>query len=79
MNRIKIRELSRELGVTSRAVVDHCREVGLPVQNSISKLTMGQADQIRVAFAAKLSGVTSSGEDDVLAAHKVQSDGPASI
>ncbi len=35
---IKVKELARELGVTSRQLIDRCRAEGFPVQNSITKL-----------------------------------------
>lgn len=35
---IKIKDLAAELGVTSRELIDRCREDGLDVQNSITKL-----------------------------------------
>ncbi len=36
---IKINELAKEIGVPSRQVLDRCRAEGIPVQNSISKLS----------------------------------------
>jgi hypothetical protein len=47
---IKVKELARELGVTSRIVVDSCREAGWEVQNSVTRLTLHQAEQIRTQF-----------------------------
>lgn len=35
---IKIKDLSRELGVTSRVLIQRCRDNGLTVQNSVTKL-----------------------------------------
>ena len=35
---MKVKELSIELGVTSRAIVDRCREGGFTVQNSVTRL-----------------------------------------
>ena len=47
---VKIKELARELGVTSRQVIDRCRAEGLFVQNSITKLTAEQERQVREWF-----------------------------
>jgi hypothetical protein len=35
---IKIKELARELGITSRQLIDECRSRGVPAQNSITVL-----------------------------------------
>jgi len=35
---IKVKELARELGLTSRQLIDRCRAEGIAVQNSITKL-----------------------------------------
>ncbi len=43
---VKIKDLARELGVTSRILLDRCRAAEWPVQNSVSKLT---SDQVRQA------------------------------
>ena len=34
----KIKELAKELGVTSRDLISRCREKGLPVQNSVTRV-----------------------------------------
>lgn len=47
---IKIKDLARELGVTSRALIDRCRAEGLRVQNSITKITPSQAEMVRAWF-----------------------------
>ena len=47
---IKVKDLARELGTTSRNLVDSCRELGWTVQNSITRLTSQQAEQIRTRF-----------------------------
>ncbi len=53
MNRgLKIKELARELGVTSRVLMDRCREQGLDVQNSVTRLTAAEVAQARGWFAA---------------------------
>ena len=49
---IKIKDLAKEVGVTSRAMIDRCRLEGLHVQNSITKLTREQAGTIRAWFRA---------------------------
>lgn len=35
---ISVKELARELGLTSRSLIDRCRAEGIAVQNSITKL-----------------------------------------
>lgn len=47
---LKIKELAQELGVTSRVLIDKCREQGLPAQNSITKLSDAQAETARGWF-----------------------------
>ena len=47
---IKIKELARELSVTSRAVIDRCRSGGFFVQNSITRVDPHLEEQIRVWF-----------------------------
>jgi hypothetical protein len=37
---IKVKDLARELGVTSRELIERCRAEGLAVQNSITKLNV---------------------------------------
>ncbi|RJP35818.1 MAG: hypothetical protein C4547_08805 [Phycisphaerales bacterium] len=46
----KIKELARELGVTSRMLIERCRDEGLDVQNSVTRLTPAQAQQARGWF-----------------------------
>lgn len=36
---IKVKELARALGITSRALIDRCRAEGVFVQNSITRLS----------------------------------------
>ncbi len=48
----KIKELARELGITSRQLVDRCRAEGVAAQNSITRLTPAQAAQARGWFPA---------------------------
>jgi len=43
----KVKELARELGVTSRQLIDRCRQEGWPVQNSITRLDEDRAEIIR--------------------------------
>ncbi|MCP4251035.1 MAG: hypothetical protein GY778_28695 [bacterium] len=47
---VKIKELARELGVTSRAVIDRCRSGGFFVQNSITRVDPHLERQIRAWF-----------------------------
>lgn len=36
---IKVKELARRIGVTSREIIARCRAEGVPVQNSVTRLT----------------------------------------
>ena len=47
---IKVKELARQTGVTSRQIIDRCRAEGIPVQNSITKLTPQVERTVRVWF-----------------------------
>ncbi len=47
---IKVRTLARELGVTSRQILDRCRAEGVPVQNSITRLSPELERTIRAWF-----------------------------
>ncbi|HUU82683.1 MAG TPA: translation initiation factor IF-2 N-terminal domain-containing protein [Phycisphaerae bacterium] len=47
----KVKDLARELGVTSRAVIDRCRAEGLRVQNSITRLDAETERLVRSWFA----------------------------
>ncbi len=49
---IKIKDLARELGLTSRQLIDRCRAEGFPVQNSITKLNPQLERTVRSWFAA---------------------------
>jgi len=42
--------LARELGVTSRELINRCRAEGLFIQNSITKLDAGQVARVRAWF-----------------------------
>ena len=48
---IKVKELARELGMTSRRLIELCRANGLPVQNSITRIS--RIDDSRVRAWAK--------------------------
>ena len=48
----RIKELARELGVTSRQLINRCRAEGIPVQNSITKVSIEHERIIREWFAA---------------------------
>ena len=50
---IRVRDLARELGLSSRELLDRCRAEGLNVQNSISKLKIEQERLVRSWFAAE--------------------------
>ena len=45
-----IKRLAKELGLTSRQLLDRCRAEGLPIQNSITKLRDDQARRVRSWF-----------------------------
>lgn len=47
---IKIKELARELGITSRVLIDRCRAEGLTIQNSITKLPIDKERLVRAWF-----------------------------
>jgi len=47
----KIKELAKELDVAAKALVDRCRREGLPVQNSITRVTLEQERLVRSWFA----------------------------
>ncbi|MCH9002275.1 MAG: hypothetical protein IIC02_06845 [Planctomycetes bacterium] len=50
---IKIKELAKELGVTAKRLLLRCREEGLKVQNSITKLPPQDERLVRSWFADK--------------------------
>jgi hypothetical protein len=50
---IKVKDLARALGVTSRELIDRCRAEGMAVQNSITKLNVESERRLREWFAAK--------------------------
>ena len=50
---IKIKELAQELGVTAKRLLLRCREEGLHVQNSITKLPLRDERLVRSWFAEK--------------------------
>lgn len=51
-NGIKIKELARELGVTSRQLIDKCREIGIGAQNSITRIHPCDLPRVRALFTA---------------------------
>ncbi len=51
-NHVKVKDLARELGVTSRDIIDRCRTEGIPVQNSITKLAPDKVRLVRSWFSA---------------------------
>jgi hypothetical protein len=48
---IKLKDLARELGLTSRDLIERCRAAGIPVQNSITKLGHEAERTVRGWFA----------------------------
>lgn len=50
---VKVKDLAKELGVTSRDIIDRCRAEGIQVQNSITKLPPERARLVRSWFSAK--------------------------
>lgn len=52
----KIKELARELGVTSHRILERCRGEGVPAQNSASRLDLSTADRVRAWFNAAATG-----------------------
>ena len=57
---IRVKDLARELGVTSREIIDRCRAEEIPVQNSISKLGHNVEQLVRAWFS---TGSTHGPED----------------
>ena len=53
---IKVKELARELGVTSRELIDRCRAEGVFVQNSITKLDRQTELKVRAWFDPERKG-----------------------
>jgi len=47
---VSVKQLARELGLTSRQVIDRCRAEGLAVQNSITKLDRDDEQRVRTWF-----------------------------
>ena len=47
----KIKDLARELRVTSRALIDRCRELEIGAQNSITKLNPRDEARLRENFS----------------------------
>ena len=50
---IKVKELAKEVGLTSRELIDRCRAEGVPVQNSITKLNRNTELKVRAWFNTK--------------------------
>lgn len=61
---VKIKELARELGVTSRVLIDRCRAEGVPAQNSITRLSPQDVRRIRQIFAQPTPQESGSGYQD---------------
>ena len=47
---IKIKDLAKEVGLTSRELIDRCRAEGVLVQNSITKLNRASEAKVRGWF-----------------------------
>ena len=45
-----LKRLAKELGLTSRQLLDRCRAEGLSIQNSVTKLSDDQARRVRSWF-----------------------------
>ncbi len=61
-NGIKIKELARELGVTSRQLIDKCRENGIDAQNSITRIHPRDLPRVRALFS---EGTSSEPQRDI--------------
>ena len=48
---VKVKDLSTELGITSRQLIDRCRAEGIAVQNSITRLSPDVEKAVRSWFA----------------------------
>ncbi len=57
---LKVKDLARELGVTSRQIIERGRADGLPIQNSITRLSPDQEQMVRASFARQGAGVQST-------------------
>lgn len=61
---IKVKELAKELGITSRELIERCRTGGVPVQNSVTKLQPEAERRVREWFRHHLGDAqTPSGAD----------------
>ena len=62
---VKVKELSRELGVTSRELMERCRASGILAQNSITKLPEPTVRTIRAWYAtSEPSSASGDGRSD---------------
>lgn len=57
---IKVKDIARELGLTSRQLIDRCRAEGIEVQNSITKLNPESERTVRSWFVSDASANTSA-------------------
>ena len=62
---IKVKDIARELGLTSRQLIDRCRAEGIHVQNSITKLNPELERTIRGWFASAASNGKTSKRQNV--------------
>ncbi len=51
---VKVKDLAKELGVTSREIIDRCRTEGIRVQNSITKLPPDKVRLVRSWFSTQV-------------------------
>ncbi len=60
----KVEDLARELGITSRELIDRGRAEGIDIQNRITKLTLEQAQRMRACIAPGASDTEQSPTSD---------------
>jgi hypothetical protein len=53
---LKLKDLARELGLTSRELLDRCRREGVFAQNSITRLSPADERVIRAWFPSRADG-----------------------
>lgn len=61
---IKIKDLAKELAVTSRDVISKCRAEGIPAQNSITRLGHAAERAVRAFFSDATSERNANGASD---------------
>ncbi len=63
---IKVKELAKELGITSRELIERCRTGGVPVQNSVTKLQPEAERRVREWFRHHLGDAQTQNSPEVL-------------